>query len=205
MGSEALCAVISGGRSAKGKALLESEELLFRASAGEFRLKIPFRAMSSIKAIDGELWIESPEGKAVFELGALAEKWADKILHPKSLIDKLGVKAGAVVCVLGVADESFMKELRHKTNVISFGKPQPETDSIFLAADSKAGFRNIRPLSKFLKKNGGLWIIYPKGQKHITENNVLAAGKEAGLVDVKVARFSATHTALKFVIPVSRR
>jgi hypothetical protein len=48
-------------------------------------------------------------------------------------------------------------------------------------------------------------VVYPKGQKHITEAGVFAAGKQAGLVDVKVASFSATHTALKFVIPVDRR
>jgi hypothetical protein len=33
----------------------------------------------------------------------------------------------------------------------------------------------------------------------------MRAGKLAGLVDVKVARFSDTHTAEKFVIPVARR
>ena len=33
----------------------------------------------------------------------------------------------------------------------------------------------------------------------------MAASKKAGLVDVKVASFSPTHTALKLVIPVSRR
>ena len=30
---------------------------------------------------------------------------------------------------------------------------------------------------------------------------MLAAGRAAGLTDVKVARFSETHTALKFVVP----
>ena len=33
----------------------------------------------------------------------------------------------------------------------------------------------------------------------------MAAGKAAGLVDVKVVKFSETHTAEKFVIPVARR
>ena len=50
-----------------------------------------------------------------------------------------------------------------------------------------------------------LWIVYPKGQKHITENDVLAAGRKVGLKDVKVVGFSATHTALKFVIPLDKR
>jgi len=33
----------------------------------------------------------------------------------------------------------------------------------------------------------------------------MGAGKRAGLVDVKVARYSETHTAEKFVIPLARR
>jgi hypothetical protein len=56
-----------------------------------------------------------------------------------------------------------------------------------------------------LKGAAALWIVYPKGQKDITENDVLAAGRKAGLKDVKVVGFSPTHTALKFVIPVARR
>jgi hypothetical protein len=50
-----------------------------------------------------------------------------------------------------------------------------------------------------------LWIVYPKGQKSITENDVIAAGRKTGLKDVKVVGFSATHTALKFVIPLDTR
>jgi len=55
------------------------------------------------------------------------------------------------------------------------------------------------------KGAAALWIVYPKGPKDITENDVLAAGRKAGLKDVKVAGFSPTHTALKFVIPAARR
>ena len=44
-----------------------------------------------------------------------------------------------------------------------------------------------------------------KGRKDLTEGDVRAAGKAAGLVDVKVVRFSDTHTAEKFVIPVADR
>jgi hypothetical protein len=33
----------------------------------------------------------------------------------------------------------------------------------------------------------------------------MVAGKAAGLVDVKVVSFSATHTAEKFVIPIKDR
>jgi len=195
------CKVRFGGKAAVGKALLESEELLFR---GGMRLRIPFRAMKSIKSAGGELRIEFPEGTAIFELGPQAQKWTEKILHPKSLLDKLGVKPGAVVSVIAVRDERFLKQLRERTNEIG-ETTRSESDWIFLGAESKEGFSQIRPLTKSLKKTGGLWIVYPKGQKHITEKDVLGAGKKAGLVDVKVVGFSATHTALKFVVPVSSR
>ena len=56
-----------------------------------------------------------------------------------------------------------------------------------------------------MKKTGALWVVYPKGQKHIAQNDVMAAAKSAGLVDVKVVSFSDTHTALKLMIPISRR
>ena len=201
MGQELECKVRFGGKAAVGKALLESEELLFR---GGMRLRIPFRAMKSIKSAGGELRIEFPEGTAIFELGPQAQKWTEKILHPKSLLDKLGVKPGAVVSVIAVRDERFLKQLRERTNEIG-ETTRSESDWIFLGAESKEGFSQIRPLTKSLKKTGGLWIVYPKGQKHITEKDVLGAGKKAGLVDVKVVGFSATHTALKFVVPVSSR
>jgi hypothetical protein len=48
-------------------------------------------------------------------------------------------------------------------------------------------------------------VIRPKGVTQITEADVLTAGKAAGLVDTKVARFSDTHTAEKLVIPKERR
>src|SRR5271163_2129813 len=89
MGNEANCTVRFGKQVSGGKALLETSELIFR---GEFRLKIPFAQIKSLKAVDGELRIDFPEGKASFELGPQAKKWANKILHPKSRMEKLGIK-----------------------------------------------------------------------------------------------------------------
>jgi len=56
-----------------------------------------------------------------------------------------------------------------------------------------------------MKGSAALWVVYPKGQKSITETDVIGAGRKAGLKDVKVVGFSASHTALKFVIPLERR
>jgi hypothetical protein len=202
MGNEANCKVRFGKQESEGKALLETSEILFR---GEFRLKIPFSTIKSVKAAGGELRVQTAEGLAVFHLGPAAEKWGDKILHPKSRIEKLGVKAGAKVSLLGQFDAEFLRELGSLTKPVSKGNASADSEWIFFAADAKDDLARLSKISKSMKGAAALWIVYPKGQKQITENDVLAAGRKAGLKDVKVVGFSATHTALKFLIPLAER
>ena len=202
MGNEVTCTVRFGRQESTGKALLETSEILFR---GDFRLKIPFGEMKSVKAADGELLLEFPGGKAVFVLGAQAEKWAHKILHPKTPFEKLGVKEGQKVSALAIADSGFLKQLKDRVGQLATGKSLNDCDVLFFGAETASELANIKKLMAFLKKDGALWIVYPKGQKVITEGDVLAAGRKAGLKDIKVVGFSETHTALKFVLPLAKR
>ena len=202
MGKELNCPVRFGKQQSEGKALLETSEILFR---GDFRLKIPFSAIKSAKAVDGQLRLQTADGLAVFHLGAASGKWCDKILHPKSRIEKLGVKLGAKVALLGVFDAEFLRELGSLTRTVSKEKAASDSECIFFAADSKGHLGSLSKISKPMQGAAALWIVYPKGQRHITENDILAAGRKAGLKDVKVVGFSPTHTALKFVIPLASR
>jgi hypothetical protein len=65
--------------------------------------------------------------------------------------------------------------------------------------------RRLTDLRARIKPNGTIWAIFRKGRKDFNENDVLRLGLESGLVDVKVVRFSDTHTALKFVIRKAER
>lgn len=201
MGSEVFCKLRFGEQESEGKALLETSEIVFR---GDFRLKIPFSTLKSAKAVDGELCLETAQGPAIFQLGATAEKWLEKMLHPKSRIEKLGVKSGAKVSVIGKFDAEFLHEILALATITK-GRAARDSDHIFFAANRKNDFSNLSKITKALSGAAALWIVYPKGQKHITENDVLSAGRKSGLKDVKVVGFSPTHTALKFVIPLSRR
>lgn len=202
MGNQAFCKVRFGEQESEGKALLETSEILFR---GDFRLKIPFTTVKSAKAADGELRLQTAEGLAIFQLGANAKRWLEKILHPKSRIEKLSVKSGAKVSLIGKFDTEFLHEILALTKSVTKGRVAADSDHIFFAANARGDFSNLSKITKALSCAGALWIVYPKGQKHITENDVLSAGRQSGLKDVKVIGFSATHTALKFVIPLSRR
>ena len=203
MGSEINCSMKFGGKVFKGKALLETDELIFR---GEHRLTIPFKKMKSVEANDGELRVFLEDGIASFVLDKKAEQWEEKILHPKSVLDKLGVKEDSRVSVDGVTDENFLGQLKDKITDVSVNGLQKESDLIFYAADSKKELLKLKGLKKFLKSSGALWIVSLKGkQATIKDTEVMAAGKKAGFVDTKVVGFSAPHAALKFVIPVSSR
>ena len=202
MGLEARCIARYGGQVSEGKAHLDSEELVFR---GDFRLVVPFRSVTRVGAREGRLEVVFGDGAAVFELGPAAEKWAEKIRSPKSVIDKLGVKPEHVVAVFGETGEALRAMLCERVGEIH-GFPPPEpVDVLFLMASDRAALHHLPALRAHLKPDGAVWVIRPKGVKEITEADVMAAGKEAGLVDVKVVKFSETHTAEKLVIPKAQR
>jgi len=205
VGNEANCVARFGKQKARGTALLETSELIFRSEDGAMRMKFTFAEIKSAVATDGELRVEGPEGAAIFELGASAAKWCEKILHPKTRLEKLGIKPNAAVSLIGNFAADFLAELRALTKNVSNGKVAGDTEWIFFAGDSAKDLSQVAKLAKSLKGAAALWIVYPKGQQQITENDVLAAGRKSGLKDVKVVGFSPTHTGLKFVIPVEKR
>ena len=188
MGHESTCKLAYGGIVYEGKALLETSELIFR---GATRLKIPFEEMTRVKASDGLLLITFPQGQATFHLGAAAAKWANRILNPPSRLDKLGVKPGTRIRWVGAADKDFKQEAEERG--ARFVRVKPELT--FLNASG------LRDLGELKIAGTPIWVVYRKGVAELREIDVLKAGRDAGLVDIKVASFSPTHTALKFVQP----
>jgi hypothetical protein len=123
----------------------------------------------------------------------------------RSLVEKLGVKPDSRVSLLGMEDGGFLEELRAAGADLSVGRRRKQSDLIFLGVESIRDLGRIRGLEPSMARDGAVWVVYPKGRKDLRETDVIAAGVAAGLVDNKVVRFSDTHTALRFVIPVARR
>jgi hypothetical protein len=151
MGQERECTLRIARRRIEGEALLETAEIIFRPVDGSKRLKFAFADIfKSVKAVDGELRFHTEEGPAVLELGPAAEKWAEKILHPKSRAEKLGVKSGMQVAVVGSFDVDFQKELRVAAGGISEGKFSDGAELIFvtendvIGAGRKTGLKDVK-------------------------------------------------------------
>jgi hypothetical protein len=190
MGKELECLAHHQGRTARVKALLETDSVILR---GDIKATLPFSGLQRVQAQEGQLWLDD----TVLDLGADAEKWAHKILHPPSLLDKLGIKHGMTVAVLNFSDRSFLKDHDHHTCL----KRESEYDVILLHSPALNELRDLHKIKHAVGKKTMLWIVYPKGRRDITERQVFVHGKAMGLVDVKVCRFSDTLTALKFVRP----
>ncbi len=122
----------------------------------------------------------------------------------KSRIEKLGVRPGMRVSVLGVADVDFRDELAAAGADVS-ARVRRHSDLLFLAVDDRAGLARFDGLEAYLERNGAVWAVFPKGRKELRDVDVIGAGVASGLVDNKVIRFSDTHTAFRFVIPLARR
>ena len=130
---------------------------------------------------------------------------AERDYSHRLLIDKLGVKPGQRIAVLGVDGAEFLTGLAERVPEYSRGQGIKEADLIFFSAEARDDLARLKSLVQWINKRGAIWVVYPKGQNHIREIDVINAGKSAGLTDNKVCRFSETHTALRFVVPLSQR
>jgi hypothetical protein len=196
MGREVRCLVRTGGEEAEAKALLETDEVIVRSP---FRLKVPRRDITGTTVDGDRLTIEHAGGTPlVLELGAKeAAKWAHDIANPKTVADKLGVKPGQRVRLVGEADRELVGA--------GVAAEDGVADVVFLQLEEPSDLARIAELRTQIAPDGAIWVIRPKGRDDLTESMVLGAGRDAGMYDVKTARISATYTGLKFVIPVADR
>ena len=78
MGLEATCAATLDGRTSRGKALLETTELLFRSASttvGAVRARVPLNEITGVAVAGSTLTVKWRGGTLALELGAAAEKW----------------------------------------------------------------------------------------------------------------------------------
>ncbi len=127
-------------------------------------------------------------------------------VYTTPLLDKLGVKPGARVAIVGLDDAGFRAQLADRTSDVTTGRPKKDTDLIFLAADSLDELMSIDRLQRSIRPDGAIWVVSRKGKSRtLRDIDVIGAAKAVGLVDNKVVSFSEDHTALRLVIPVARR
>ena len=122
------------------------------------------------------------------------------VYSTRPLLDKLGVKPGSKIAIENLDDPGFIKLLRERSSDIVDGKPRSKCDLVFMGADSPADLRKLGEVKRWIEPNGAIWVVRLKGGRgQLRDTDLIAAGLAAGLVDNKIASFSETHGAMRFV------
>lgn len=196
MGAEQLCTAHHNNRVSEGKGHLDATHLTFR---GTFKLDLPLSDLGAATVDGAMLVVETPDGVLKLDLGPNASRWADKINNPRSRLDKLGVRSGALVSTLDLNDPEFLRELSSRAGVLYSSTPREPVDVMFLRVEQPSDLTRVLRLRWYLKRDGALWTLRTRGSKLLPEEALRTTMRGAGLVDVKVCAFSDTLTADKFV------
>lgn len=202
MGTIAEGTVTVGGQKVNCKADFASDHVTF---SGGRRGEVPYTKVEVLGTARGVLRLRVDGALMDFPLGAKVDRVAAKIRKPPTLMEKLGVKPGLAVAAVNVDAKAFTVELGRVAPEAVRGEPGRPVDLLFLGVRGRDELDRIGDMVRHVRPDGGLWVVYPKGRRDLRESDVLAAGREAGLKDAKVARVSTELTALKFVRPTDAR
>ena len=131
MGIETTCRVETEAGAGDARVLLETEELVVR---GALKTRIPFKSVEAAVVVGRKLIVSHGNTRTVLHLGPEAARWADRILNPKSRLEKLGVKPSMVVSCQGIADLALRDELAAAGATISWGRIRKNSDLILLGS-----------------------------------------------------------------------
>lgn len=124
----------------------------------------------------------------------------------RPLLDKLGVKPGAKVAIVDLEDPGFMSLLRRRTADVTFGRPASPCDLVFMGATRASDLRRLEDVKSWIEPNGAIWVVRTKGPaRALLDTDLIAAGLAAGLVDNKIASFSESQGAMRFVFRLKDR
>ncbi len=132
-------------------------------------------------------------------------------VYTSPLLDKLGVRPGMRVAIVGDLDAdpeaaTIRTELADRTGDITDGPPLPDTDIVLLVIDSIGDLEALGELRPRIRPAGAIWVISRKGKAAtIRDVEVMAAAREHDLIDNKVVAFSAQRTSIRLVIPLALR
>lgn len=126
-------------------------------------------------------------------------------VYARSRTEKLGVKPGSRVALIGLKDPSFMDELKAAGARVASRLGAGPHDIVIARLGALSDLPSLIDAKERIVRNGMIWAVWPKGRKEFREDDIRHFGPGAGLVDVKVMSFSDELSGLKLVIPLAQR
>jgi hypothetical protein len=110
------------------------------------------------------------------------------------------------VAIVDLDDPDFTSLLRSRTSDIVRGRPRKPVDLVFIGAREQRDLKRLGDAKSWIEPNGAIWVVRPKGGRSaLRDTDLIAAGLAAGLVDNKIASFSETQGAMRFVFRLRDR
>lgn len=196
MGKEQVARVRAGAEDAQCKVYLEGTEIICR---GGVKRTFAAAAVKGLKLRGG--WIEFDYGgeKVEIEIGEKAGAWVEAIRNPRTRMEKLGVTRGMKVCVLGRAEDDAVAELAEVLGAAPARRAGKGIDVALLFARDPEELERLGKLDAALAAGGAVWVLWPKGRKDLAHEDVVKAGKAAGLSQTKSIGFSEALSGLRLV------
>ena len=145
-------------READATVLIETDELIVR---GEARVRVPRASIQRVTARAGVVTVTAPEVTISLTLGAAAAAWQKRLEEPpKRLIDKLDVKPGAKVWLLGDHDPTLVSQLAERTTRVVRGARSSGCAVAFVAVESASELDRIDRALGAIDPAGAIWVVH---------------------------------------------
>jgi len=136
---------------------------------------------------------------------------AEKDYSHRDITDKLGLKPGHAVKIVGRGDPDLLKRAREK-----IGRGFTKTGLADVVLYWPKTIVEITPtlaeLRHAIVENGGIWVMTAKrnqrsasGMEYLNQTDLISLGKTTGLVDNKICSVSDTESGMRFVIRIKDR
>lgn len=127
-----------------------------------------------------------------------------RIGSKKSLVAKLGIKEGQRIRIINAPSKYDLALGRLPKNVMEAGSNDSDLDFIQLFTSSEEELRREFPkLMRSLKREGVLWISYPRTSSEIDSDltgvTVRGVGISYGMTEVKISSLDEDWAGIKFV------
>ena len=131
----------------------------------------------------------------------------EKNYSHRDVTDKLGLKPGHAVRVVGKGDRELLRRVRDKIGRRLAGAAVPADVILYWPKTAEEITGMLRELREAIASSGGIWVITAKrdqrsasGMGYLNQTDLIPLGLAAGLVDNKSCSISDRESGMRFVV-----
>ena len=131
----------------------------------------------------------------------------EKDYSHRDITDKLGLKPGVAVRIVGKGDKALLARVREKTGRKLVSDGTPADVILYWPKTTDEITPTLTELRAAIVPNGGVWVMTAKkgrrsasGMEYLNQTDLIPLGLAAGLVDNKTCSVSESESGMRFVI-----